>query len=83
MTRDTRKAMNYLKQSVVDFFFVYFDQKTSRRVFNHPELAIPMIKAAMLDGSPNKTRLTIYASALRDALEYERLRLEIEAAKAL
>lgn len=75
MKRDTRKAMNYLKQRVVDFFFVYFDQKTSRKVFNRPEIAIPMIKTAMLDGSPNKTRLTIYASALRDAVEYERLRL--------
>jgi hypothetical protein len=83
MKRETRNAMNYLRQSVVEFFFVYFDQKTSRKVHNHPELAIPMIKEAMLEGMPTKSRLTIYAAALRDALEYERLRLEAEAAKAL
>lgn len=75
MKRDTRKVLNVLKQQLVEFFFVYFDEKTSRRVKNHPEEAIPLIREEIAVGIASRSRMTIYASALRDALEYQRLLL--------
>lgn len=85
MSQDTqtRKAMKSLKQGLTDFFFIYYDKKTSRAIFNHPENAVPMIREAIADGLGSRSRLTIYASALRDALEYQRLLLEREAKVAL
>lgn len=83
MNTETRKALKAIKQRVVDFFFIYFDVKTSRAVDRHPETAVAMIREAIEDGIPTKSRLTIYAAALRDALEYQRLLLAEEAKAAL
>lgn len=76
MNRELRENMKNLKKRLYDFFFVYFDEKLARKMDNHPDLAIPTIKEAMLDKSYgfNKGRLTNYACALRDAVEYQRLR---------
>lgn len=83
MTRETRKAMKAIKQRVVDFFFIYFDSKTSRTIDRHPEIAVSMIREAIADGIPTRSRLTIYAAALRDALEYQRLVLADDAKAAV
>jgi hypothetical protein len=71
MNRETRKILNEKKQRLVDFFYVYFDEKTSKKVRNHPDLAVPLIREEIAVGIPSRSRLTVYAEALRDALEYQ------------
>lgn len=83
MNTETRKTLKAMKQRLVDFFFVYYDHKTSRHVFNHPEDSVTLIREAIETGLGSRSRLTIYASALRDALEYQRLLLERNAKAAL
>lgn len=75
MKRETRKHINDLKQRVVDFFFVYYDATTSKKVKNHPELAIPLLRETIQEGFHTRGRLAVFAGVLRDAIELERLRL--------
>jgi hypothetical protein len=83
MNRETRKVMKELKQRLTDFFFIYYDHKTSRHIYNHPENAVPMIREAISTGITSRSRLAIYGTALRDSLEYQRLLLEENQRKAL
>lgn len=75
MNRETRNTMKALKSSLVDFFYVYFDEATSKKIRNHPEMAIPMIREEISIGIASRSRVAIYAAALRDAVEYQRLAL--------
>lgn len=75
MNRETRKTLKGMKQKLVDFFFVYYDLKISRHVFNHPEDSVTLIREAIDSGINSRSRLTIYAGALRDAIEYQSLLL--------
>lgn len=62
------------KQKLNDFFSVYFDAKVAKQIDNHPDMAIPTIREAIKDGIPSKERLSIYAGALKAAIEYTELR---------
>lgn len=66
-------GMKSLKQQVVEFVYVYFDEKTSKRIDKYPEEAIPMIREAIETGIATRSRLTVYADALRNAVELQRL----------
>lgn len=61
---------------MADFFYVYFDQKTSDTIKRHPDRAIPMIKAGIQDNRLNKGQLRAYAAAMQDAAAYQSLRLQ-------
>lgn len=78
MKKDTRKVMNVMKQSLVDFFYVYFDEKTSKKVKNHPDMAIPLIKEEISLGISSRSRLLAYAKALNTAFELETLRMVVK-----
>lgn len=74
MDKETRLRIKEKKQSLVDFFYVYFDEKISKQVDRHPELAIPMIREAIQDGVPQgRSRLMAYAAALSTAVELQSL----------
>lgn len=73
MNIDTKKQMKEIKTRIVDFFWVYFDEKTAKNIDRHPENAIVVIRTAIIDGLPTKERLSIYASALSDAVLYQGL----------
>lgn len=64
---------NDIKQRLVDFFWVYYDEKTSKNVDRHPEVAVPMLREAIKRGLSSDARLRAYARALSDAVSLQGL----------
>jgi hypothetical protein len=66
-----------LINKLADFFWVYYDQKTSAMIKKHPERAIPLIREVIKDGTLSKSKLIIYAGAMQDAAAYQSLLLKM------
>lgn len=62
-----KKIIDPVHQRVVDFFYVYYDEKTSRNVARHPEIALPMLKETIKKGLNSSGALRAYAAAISDA----------------
>lgn len=59
------------KQRLVDFFSVYYDDRTAKNISRHPEVAIPMLRDAIKKGLTSRGLLSAYASALGDAVSLQ------------
>lgn len=70
--QDKILAKSYVEK-LVDFFWVYFDEKTAKMIRNHPERAIPMIREAVLEGKMGKAKITAHAEAMRTAVAHQAL----------
>lgn len=70
------KPLSPEHQRLVDFFWVYYDPKTSKDVTRHPEIAVSILKDAIRMGLPSRERLCAYAAALSDAVAIQARVLE-------
>lgn len=74
MLKKFKTEAKVIESRLADFFWVHFDAKTSRKVTLHPEMAIPLLNEKMKDGLRSKGLLSLYASAMNDAVAFMELR---------
>ena len=73
MTKQDKQQAQVLLDQISDFFWVYFDEKTSKMIKNHPGRAIPMLREAIIQERMSKVKICAYAGAMRKAVDYQGL----------
>lgn len=76
--KELQEKSKVILTSLVDFFWVYFDEKTSKTIKNHPEQAILLLKNAVQESNMNKRRLTIFSEALKLAVDLQEIQDQLK-----